>query len=42
MEGKNILKLNTMAKRKMEKELNPVKFVDLIQPERENSSSNDE
>ena len=50
MEGQNILKLKTDAKlrsndenkKKMAKELYPVEFVDLIQPEKENSSSNDE
>ena len=39
---KNVLKLKTKAKRKMAKALQPVEFVDMIQPEKENSSRNDE
>lgn len=42
MEGKNVLNLKTEAKRKMENELQPVEFVDLIHPEKENSSRSDE
>ena len=42
MEGKNVLKSKTKAKRKMAKELQEVEFVDPIQPKKENSSSSDE
>ena len=40
MEGENVMKLKTKTKRKIEKELHPVEFIDLIQRERENNSSN--
>ena len=39
MEGEKVLKLQTKIKRKMKRELEPIEFIDIIQPKWENNSS---